>query len=305
MKKIIFLVLAFVLLASGCSLKFPEAKTARKILKPEQAKTAAEKFINENLLPADMKATVKGVTDEGSVYNVNLEVAGKEYTSYMTKDGEKFFQSGVDMRETAETDKAQVGNSSAGTEIPKSSKPKVELFVMTHCPYGLQAEKGILPALKVLGNKIEASVKFVHYFMHGNEEETETYNQICIRQEQNAKYNDYLGCFIIEGDSAKCLDKFGIDKAKLNNCVQSKAKDMYKADSDLSNKYGVSGSPTLVINGVQSSAGRDAASYLAGICAAFDSAPAECLEKLPSTVPSAGFGQGSGNAGENAGGCGQ
>lgn len=304
MKKIIFLCLLLALLASGCSLTIPSMKRA-KVLKPEEAKAVAEKFVNENLLPSNIKATINSVTLEGDVYNINLDVQGQSYTSYMTKDGSKFFQTGIDMAtvdQSGQTAGAQA--SQADANISKSDKPKVELFVMTYCPYGLQAEKGILPALAALGNKIDASIKFVHYFMHGDKEEQETYNQACLRQEQVAKYNSYLNCFVIEGDSAKCVVQAGVDKAKLKSCVAAKAKDYYKSDSALSQSYGVSGSPTLVINGVQSSAGRDAASYLAGICAAFNNPPAECDQQLSSASPASGFGAGSA-AGDSAAACGQ
>ena len=292
MKKIIFLSLLLALLVSGCSLTIPTSKRA-KALKPEEAKAAAEKFINENLLPSNIKATINSATLEGDVYNISLDVEGKNYTSYMTKDGSKFFQSGIDMATASQSEQAAGAQASqADANVPKSDKPKVELFVMTHCPYGLQAEKGILPVFAALGDKIDASIKFVSYFMHGDQEEQETYNQVCIRQEQAVKFNDYLNCFTIEGDSAKCATQAGIDKAKLSGCVAGKAKTYYAADSALNEPYGVSGSPTLVINGVQSEAGRDAASYLAGICAAFNNAPAECGQQLSSASPAAGFGAG-------------
>jgi len=74
--------------------------------------------------------------------------------------------------------------------------------------------------------------------------------------------------------------------------VAAKAKDIYKADSALSNQYSVAGSPTLVINGAQSQAGRDSASYLAAICAAFNTPPSECSKQLSSASPSPGFGAG-------------
>lgn len=302
MKKLILLSLLSVLFISGCSLAIPTMKKATKTLNPEEARAAAEKFVNENLLPTDIKATVKSAVLEGDVYNITLNVQDKDYNSYMTKDGAKFFQSGIDIAAFAE-EKAKEEQASAPKEnapvtvVPKSDKPKVELFVMTHCPYGLQAEKGFLPAMETLGNKIDASIKFVHYFMHGDEEERETYNQICIREEQAAKFNSYLNCFIIENDSGKCITKAGVDKTKLNSCINTKSKDYYKADSALSNQYGVQGSPTLVINGAQSSAGRDAASYLAGICAAFNTAPAECSKQLSSAAPAAGFGAGTAAAG--------
>jgi protein-disulfide isomerase len=310
MKKIIFLSLLLALLVSGCSAPLIKiGQNGEKILSPEEAKAAAEKFINENLLPANIKATVKRAVLEGEVYNISLTVNGKDYASYMTKDGKKFFQSGIDMAKLAEENAVkpavageQVQNQNAA--VTKTDKPKVELFVMTHCPYGLQAEKGLLPAIEALGGKIDAKIRFVHYFMHGDKEEQETYSQLCFREEQAAKYYKYLSCFIAGGDSVKCLGQAGIDKAKLNNCLGVKAKDYYKTDSELSQSYGVSGSPTLVINGAQSDSGRDSASYLASICAAFKNRPVECDKQLSAASPSAGFGGGT-DSGSSGGGCGQ
>lgn len=309
MKKTIILSLFLALLVSGCS--FPVIKAAKKALTPEEARAAAEKFINENLLPSNIKAMIKNVALEGDVYNINLEVSGTDYTSYMTKDGTKFFQSGIDMAKLVEENAAKqaaatTDNSQAAaapTVVPQTDKPKVELFVMTHCPYGLQAEKGILPALSALGDKIDAKIRFVHYFMHGDQEEQETYNQVCIREEQAAKFDAYLNCFVISGDSAQCQTTAGVNKAKVTSCVKAKAKDYYKVDSGFSQGYGVEGSPTLVINGVQSSAGRDAASYLNGICAAFTTKPAECSQQLSSASPASGFGAGTDTSGASAAAC--
>lgn len=65
--------------------------------------------------------------------------------------------------------------------------------------------------------------------------------------------------------------------------------DIHKADNE---KYGVAGSPTLVINGQEVSSGRDAASLLSTICTAFNNAPSECQTDLPSEQPTPGFGTG-------------
>lgn len=305
--KVIILSLLLALLVSGCTIPLAKnGKNVKKILGPEEAKAVAEKFINENLLPSGTTATVKNVTDEGDVYNINLDVAGKDYTSYMSKDGSKFFQSGINMATFAANNTQAAANANntqaaASANVPKTDKPKVELFVMTYCPYGLQAEKGILPAFAALGNKIDAKIRFVHYFMHGDKEEQETYSQVCIREEQAAKYDSYLNCFTLEGDSAKCVTQAGVDKNKLAGCVVTKAKGYYKLDSDFSQGYGVGGSPTLVINGIQSNAGRDSASYLAGICAAFNTPPAECVKQLASVSPAPGFGIGTAASGAAAG----
>lgn len=253
--------------------------------------------------------------DKGDIYQVTVSYQGQNIPVFITKDGEYFVQGAVPLSNNTDTEPVepectadadcQVGEiCQAGAcipepkDVPKADKPKVELFVMTHCPYGTQAEKGMIPAMKALGTKADVKIRFVHYFMHGDKEEKETYNQVCIREEQNAKYLTYLECFLAstgsEADAAKCLDTAKIDKTKLNACLaddNKKAKEYYKIDSDLSNKYGVQGSPTLIINGVEATSARDSASYLNTVCSAFNKAPtAECAKKVTSTSPSPGFG---------------
>ncbi|MCK4552709.1 hypothetical protein KAT80_00710, partial [Candidatus Pacearchaeota archaeon] len=154
-----------------------------------------------------------------------------------------------------------------------------------HCPYGTQAEKGIIPTIKALGDTIDAKIRFVHYFMH-EPEETETPRQVCIREEQPSKWYDYLGCFLEDGDSDRCLIEAKIDKAKMNKCISSgKSDEYYAEDSALSEGYGVRGSPSLVINGVMINSGRSPAGYLETICSAFNEKPEECNLELSSASP--------------------
>jgi protein-disulfide isomerase len=230
------------------------------------------------------------VNDNGIFYEVVVSINGQNLPLYVTKDGEFFTSSLIPLDVTAAQAAAQQAQETQQpTEVPKSDKPVVELFVMTHCPYGTQAEKGFLPVVKLLGDKIDSSIKFVHYFLH-DPEKTETPVQICIREEQGDKFNEYLSCFLEDGDSEKCLTETGIDQTKLNACIENNYDGLYAADSALSEGYGVRGSPTLIINGVQSNAGRSPSSYLAGICAAFNTPPEECNEELSTANPSAGFG---------------
>jgi len=231
--------------------------------------------------------------DLGNVYEVVVLYQGEEVSVYVTKDG-KYFVQGITPL-TSQTAQTQ--------DISKSDKPEVELFVMTHCPYGTQAEKGIIPALKVLGNNIDGKIRFVHYFMHGDEEEQETYRQVCIREEQGEKFLNYLECFLEAGDSSGCLAKTGIDIAKVNSCMESNAEGYYAGDSALSEGYGVRGSPTLVVNGKIVQSNRDSASYLSAICSAFNSEPGECSATLSGESPSPGFGY-TGGGGGSGGSCG-
>lgn len=216
------------------------------------------------------EAELIGVTSESGLYKVTVLFQGSEVPLYITKDGKNLVQSvlPLSLLEPEEPEPAD-------SEIVKSDVPKVELFVMTHCPYGTQAEKGFIPAILEFGDEIDASINFVHYFMH-EPEETETSIQVCIREEQSDKFLLYLKCFLEDGDSDRCITKTGIDKSKLDSCVQNNAEGYYVIDSELSESYGVRGSPTLVVNGQIVSSGRSAAAYADIICQAFNTPPELC-----------------------------
>lgn len=230
----------------------------------------------------------------------------------------------VDLAAQAQQNQQAAQEQTAITEIPKADKPVVNLFVMSHCPYGTQIEKGIIPVYSLLGDKIDGSIDFVYYAMHGEIEINEELNQYCIQKEQNDKFLNYLTCFLAEGDGESCLDDVGINKSKLQACVEktdkkynvmsdfqdeatwlSGAYPLFNVQIDLNEKYGVAGSPTLIINGQEVSTGRDSASLLAAICAGFNELPEECSQPLSTTTPSAGFGfdaAGSGSADAQCGG---
>lgn len=199
----------------------------------------------------------------------------------------------------------------AGNIANKSDKPIVELFVMSYCPYGTQIEKGIIPTIETLGNKVDFNLKFVSYTMHGEKENQENLRQYCLQKEQKNKLFPYLKCFLEASDSAGCLNSASVEENKLKSCMDSTANnfnvtgtnfDVYKSDND---KYGVQGSPTLVINGAISQSGRDSNSLLKAICSAFDNAPKECNAVLSSATPAPGFGSGTAPSGGSGSGCGQ
>lgn len=311
MKKIIIATLLLSLVLTGCSLK---GKTAKQILKPEEAKAKAEKFITETLVQPGTKVTIKEVTEENNLYKLKVDIgSGQDIDSYLSKDGEIFFPQAINITEVekqvAEQNAQVAGEKETATAAAKSDKPSVELFVMSYCPYGTQIEKGIIPTVEALGDKIDFKLKFCDYTMHGAKEAEENLRQYCIDKEQGGKLISYLNCFLKAGDSAGCLKETGIDMGKLDSCVAAATKEysidanstdfpIYKADAQ---KYGVQGSPTLVINGAQVSSGRDSASLLKTICSAFNNAPAECSASLSSENPSSGFGTATG--GSSGGSC--
>ena len=73
-----------------------------------------------------------------------------------------------------------------------------------------------------------------------------------------------------------------------------------KADKELNTKYGVQGSPTVILDGKEASIyPRDPATVAKALCDAFTSnKPSECSLTFSTTNPSAGFGTGSSTSSE-------
>lgn len=310
--------IAAAFLIMGAFLYFKEQLVFSNFLKlpmsKEEAKIKAENFIKNNLIQPGMDFSIKEVTEESDLYKITVVVDQQEFFSYMTKDAKKFFLEAIDMEKIAENKQAQQQSIKTSVENKKNI-PEVEVFVMSYCPFGTQIQKGIIPALETLGNKIKFSFKFVDYIMHPKEGEIEeNLRQYCVQKEDPSKLLQYLNCFLKKGGEAEaknCLRTVGINVEKIENCSKltdaqfeiSKKRndksawnggqfppfDVHKEDNK---KYSIKGSPTLVINGETISSERDSQSLLSAICSGFVEKPAECDKKISAKIPSAGFGEG-------------
>jgi len=311
------------LLVAGALVYINQGKALEKVSKgltPQQAAEKAIDYINQNLLQQGQTASLVNVTEEDGVYKFHLKIGESEYDSYVTKDVKLLFTGGIDMGQTSTS--TQGGGETAG-EVPKKDTPDVKLFVMSYCPYGLQAQKMFLPVYDLLKDKAEMGVYFVNYIMHEKKEIDENLRQYCIQKEQKEKYYNYLSCFVKAGEFEKCLSEAKIDGDKMNTCISQtdqkfKITQMYNDKStwlngsfpkfdvyaDLCEKYGVQGSPTIVINDkVVEISTRSPENFKNIICQAFNSPPAECSQTLSNTAFSPGFGLETGSS--SGGGCGQ
>ncbi len=328
MKKLLLLLLSVAILGVGASVLAATAPEKPFFTKVVAVKTytdteiikIATDFIRDYLVDgAKVEVAVK--SKNANVIDLGIRIeGGEEIHSAITTDGKNFYPTVINIPEYIEKNKPGVAEAKATAEVPKAVKPVVELFVMSHCPYGTQIEKGMIPVIETLGNAVDFRLMFVDYAMHGIKEGNEQMAQYCISRDQKTKLLPYLKCFLEAGDSATCLTKAKIDKTKLNSCVKATdakfkitegfnkqsdsgypAFNIHKAEND---KYGVQGSPSLVINGVQISSGRDSASLLRTICNTFSKAPAVCqTAKLSSTSPAPGFGSGASGGGSTEAQC--
>lgn len=303
-KNFIFGAAFLALIAGSFAYSYYQKNTGQKNMEAIKQKT--EKFIKENLVQPGTEITITDFVKENNLYKLTASVGKQSIVAYVTEDGKNFFPQAIDMDKKSDAAAAPGGAAAAAEASVKKDVPDVELFVMSYCPYGVQAEKGILPVVQKLGSKINFNVKFVDYTLHGKKEFDENLNQYCIEKEEPSKYNDYLACFTKEGDSAKCATSTKINSAKVTSCISATDKQFkltenfsasgqtspFNIQKDLNDKYGVKGSPTLVVNGQTLDAGRDSASLLKTICSGFGNQPEECKSALPSDTPTPGFGTG-------------
>ncbi len=304
----IFLTPFALIVVMGIFLYFGNNMSLQRKLPADDVAQQAVAFINNNILSQGITASLIDVTEEGNVYKIRVDVQGTEYQSYVSKDGKYLFPDGYKL--DIETE----GQGQSNQEISKRERPDVKLFVMTYCPFGLQAQKMFLPVYDLLGTKADMGVYFVDYIMHEKQEIDENLTQYCIQKQENEKYDDYLLCFVKDGDSEKCLLEAGINKTMLNACVESTDKefDVYAQYQDkntwlngtypkfdvhtsLNQTYGVKGSPTIVINDkIVEIGSRSPEVFKQVVCEAFISPPEECSQTLSDVAYTSGFGMESG-----------
>ncbi len=291
-----FVLVVIVVIMAGFSLT--GYATGGKSVSSEDAGKLAKAYIEKNLLPPGSVIIINNVTESNGVYLLSTDYMGRAIPVYMTKDSKYIFLSAVDItKPVAET---------TAEEIPKTDKPTVELFVMSFCPYGLEAENIMKPVADLLGSKADFKVRFIVNVngdtmssvdsLHGANEALEDAHQLCIMKNQPGKYWDYLmevnkNCPSVyrtglDACWKAAANKTGVDIANVESCVNSTAVQLLTEEEQAAGIYGVSGSPTLIINGVQYSGGRTSEEYKSAICDAFTTAPAECSTALGSASTS-------------------
>lgn len=249
------------------------------------------KFLVENGNGNDL--TLIDITDENGMYRVDIEYQGNTIPVYVTKNGKyaNFYGLQPLVDESSQT---------STTEIPKSEKPKVELFVMSFCPYGNVAEDTMLPVYNLLKDKVEWKIHYIVSVsgdavdsLHGQPEVDQNVREACVLKNYGMDKLWGFMTYVNEncGSDGSCWEAAalanGIDTNVIETCANEDGLDLMKAEATASGEAGVSASPTLIINGVESSSVYqygDSNIYKETICSAFENVPEECSTQLDSST---------------------
>ena len=271
----------------------------QKTVSLDEASNRAIDYINRYLLKENYKASLidKVLDDKSGLYKIKFRVKNQEVDAYLTRNGNYLLFDGVDI--TMSPQERALSN------IPKKDSSEALLFVMSYCPFGNQAEKIIYPVVKLLGEKAKIEPHYVIYqnymggssnycledgkycSMHGIEELREDIRELCIFKYQKEKFWDYL----IEVNEkcnlkniATCWEKiaknYQIDVGKIKECQENEGISLLEKEVSLNQKYQITGSPTLIINGALYQGERNPDAYKQAICAGFSTPPEECQQKL-------------------------
>jgi hypothetical protein len=263
-------------------------------------------YINDNGL-ANSEVTLKSYERTSGVIKIKIDIAGTEYESFISTDGKYLFPSAIEITPTegSETPPDEVSTTSVSTceDLTKTDNPELDVYVVSQCPYGLQIQRAIAQA--VLEAPELANYVKVRYIgsaagdtitsMHGEEEATENLKQICIREEQPAKYWNYVSCYMKAGASDSCLVTAGVDTGAVSACMSDSSRGVAYASEDfnLGVQYGIQGSPTLMLAdaNVDESGfgGRSADAIKQVVCCASNNQPAFCSKTLNTTSATSSF----------------
>ncbi len=235
------------------------------------------------------------VEEVSGLYQVNFEYQGAIVPLYVTKDGELVGS----LSPMGKDDTEDSGTAQEAQDVPKSDKPVVELFIWSYCPYGVQAQGPLAEVVSLLKDKADFKVNLYHDG-HGAYETQQNKIQACIQKLDSNKYWDYATGFVEDiyskcgssrdidcdkTESIKLMDSLGIDSSAVMTCVESdEGEILIQNHSQRAQEFGVTGSPTLMINEVVVSSSRTAEAYKQAICDAFIDAPSECSNTLDSST---------------------
>ena len=144
-------------------------------------------------------------------------------------------------------------------EIPK----KLDLFVMSQCPYGVAAEQNLKEVLNLFGSRINFTLRFIanrnedgsFSSLHGQPEVDEDLRQVCAMKYNPDKYYDYIICVDQDYRNAatvweSCAQRSGLDVGSVRACsTGEEGKQLLAENIKLTNDLAIGSSPTFLING--------------------------------------------------------
>ncbi len=182
-----------------------------------------------------------------------------------------------------------------GCKTSSSVKPvKLELYVMSQCPYGVQVMNAVAPVAKKLGESLALEVNYIGTkdgdalnSMHGPDEVKGDIAQLCVKKLAPKGFLDFVVCQNkswkdVASNWRACAKDGGASVDKLEKCIEGEdGKALLSASFAVAEKREARGSPTIFLNDKPYTGGRRERDFMSAICAEFSGEKPEVCAKLP------------------------
>jgi predicted DsbA family dithiol-disulfide isomerase len=188
-------------------------------------------------------------------------------------------------------------NGAEGSKQTVAEKAKVEFYVMSQCPFGVQVEQGIAPVMEKMGGNVDLAIDFIGdnangqlTSMHGENEVKGDQVQLCAMKYHPAQALKFINCMNkiprdIPGNWEGCAKEIGLDVAKLKGCYEGpESAELLKTSFAKAQARNARGSPTIFIGGKPYKGPRGEMAFSRAICDAFPKDKPDLCASLPPPV---------------------
>jgi glutaredoxin len=185
----------------------------------------------------------------------------------------------------------------ARTAMPAPDALRVELYMMSKCPFAAKVVPDVEALARALGPRARIVVDYIGTVgergeltsMHGPSEVDADLAQVCAARVAPERLLAMMSCQTragfaqAESSAGPCAAEAGISLALLKACIASgEGERLLAASFERSRARGARGSPSIFIGGEQHVGRRTAAAFLRKACAMLAPPPAACLRLPPS-----------------------
>jgi protein-disulfide isomerase len=215
----------------------------------------AVKFINENLMQGRGTATLEGVEESNGMYKIKLDIDGQEMESFISNDGKLLFPQAVDLTNKPQLQQPPTQAQDVNINIENSASKGADdaKVVMVEyssfsCGYCNKVRGTIDQILSEYPNDVK--VVYKHFNRGGTDSETAQAAECAGEQDKFWEMHDLIFDKGSQGDPIEYAQEIGINTDKFSECLDSgKYSAKVTADTNEARSFGISGTPSFMING--------------------------------------------------------
>ncbi len=290
-------------------------KVSKKVSEDVQKKL--EVVFSERLAPGS-EVIFDEVREESDLYKVYITADGNDFEIYISKDYTKLMLQVIDLdelldeiKEESKIDLSAENMKSLGFD--KNSKPRLDYFVMSFCPYGNPADENASKIHAVFGDSVDVVPHYIvsldskngYKSLHGIQEAHQDIRELCVLEnygkdkffEFTLASNKKLTSKNADAKWQSVAWEVGVDVNVVANCEKDKGLEITKREMKATentkvkgqNGVGpVSGSPTMLVNG--NKVNNSASSIQGALCDSFGEGkrPTACDQDIEEAAAEAG-----------------